>query len=109
MTADENVLERLRRRGEEVFTQISAELMSNPRFVKGMERALRGKEKMETAAARAIKTMSIPTRTEFKKAVRRIEALEQEVAALKKKAKKTSRQRKSAAGTRRKTATGKSG
>jgi hypothetical protein len=109
MTGDKNVLERLRRRGEEVFTQISAELMSNPRFVKGMERALRGKEKMEAAAARAIKTMNIPTGTEFKKAVRRIDALEEELAALKKKAKKTSRRGKSTARTRRKTTTRKSG
>jgi hypothetical protein len=105
MTIDKGLLERLRSRGEEVFTQISAELMSNPRFVKGMERALRGKEKMEEAAARAIRTMNIPTRTEFKKAVRRIEALEEELAALKKKTNRTPRRTKSTAGAGRKTAT----
>lgn len=109
MTIDKGLLERLRSRGEEVFTQISAELMSNPRFVKGMERALRGKQKMEEAAARAITTMNIPTRTEFKRAIRRIDALEEELAALKKRTKKASRPTKGTGRARRKTATRTSG
>jgi polyhydroxyalkanoate synthesis regulator phasin len=83
MTVDRNLLERLKDRGEEVLTQVSGELMSNPRFMKAMEGALRGKEKLEDAASRAIRTMNIPTRTEFKKALSRIDALEREVAALK--------------------------
>ena len=88
MTIDKNLLDRLKSRGEEVFTQVSAELMQNPRFMKAMEGALRGKEKVEDAVARAIKTMNVPTRTEFKKALKRIEALEKELAALKAKPKK---------------------
>jgi polyhydroxyalkanoate synthesis regulator phasin len=83
MTIDRRLLERLKDRGEEVLTQVSGELMSNPRFMKAMEGALRGKEKLEDAASRAIRTMNIPTRTEFKKALSRIDALEREVAALK--------------------------
>lgn len=83
MPIDNNLLNRLKSRGEEVFTQISAELMSNPRFMKAMEGALRGKEKVEDAAGQAIKTMNIPTRTEFKKALKRIGALEGEVEELK--------------------------
>jgi polyhydroxyalkanoate synthesis regulator phasin len=102
MTIDKNLLDRLKSRGEEVFTQVSAELMSNPRFMKAMEGALRGKEKAEDAVARAIKTMNIPTRTEFKRALRRIEALEEELAALKAKARKTTRRAKAKAGARRK-------
>jgi len=87
MTVDKSLLDRLRDRGEEVLTQVSGELMSNPRFMKAMERALRGKEKVEEAAAHAIKSMNIPTRTEFKKALSRIDALEREVQTLRSKAK----------------------
>jgi translation initiation factor 1 (eIF-1/SUI1) len=82
MTIDRDLIDRLKARGEEVFTQISAELMSNPRFVKAMEGAMKGKAAAEEAAARTIKGMNIPTRTEFRKAVRRIDALESEVAEL---------------------------
>jgi polyhydroxyalkanoate synthesis regulator phasin len=82
MTIDKDLIDRLRTRGEEMFTQVSAELMSNPRFMKAMEGAMRGKEAAEDAAARAIKSMNIPTRTEFKKALKRIDALEKDLATL---------------------------
>jgi polyhydroxyalkanoate synthesis regulator phasin len=88
MTNDKGLIDRLRARGEEVFTQVSAELMSNPRFMKAMEGALKGKERVDSAVARAIKSMNIPTRTEFKRALRRIDALEGEVADLEAKLKK---------------------
>ena len=87
MTIDHGLLGRLRSRGEEVLTQVSAELMSNPRFLKAMEGAARGKERLEEAVGRALKQMNVPTRTELKRAVSRIETLEREVAALKAKAK----------------------
>jgi polyhydroxyalkanoate synthesis regulator phasin len=94
MTIDGNLLARLRARGEEMLTQISSELMSNPRFVKAMQGAVRGKAKLEEAARRAVKSMNLPTRSEFKRAEARIEALEREVAALRAK-------RRSGAGGRR--------
>ncbi len=81
------LLDRLKERGEEVFTQLSGELMSNRHFVKAMEGAMRGKQKVDEAAARALKSMNVPTRTEFKKAVARIETLEEELAALRARAK----------------------
>jgi polyhydroxyalkanoate synthesis regulator phasin len=86
MTEARGVFERLRARGEEVFAQISNELMSNEHFVKAMQGAMRGKQKLDQAAARALKTMNVPTRTEFKRAVQRIEALERELADVKAKA-----------------------
>lgn len=86
MSEEGTVFDRLRARGEQVFAQVSGELMKNPQFVKAMQGALRGKEKLDEAAARALKTMNIPTRSEFKKALRRIEALEGELEALKVKA-----------------------
>jgi polyhydroxyalkanoate synthesis regulator phasin len=84
---DRSIFDRLKERGEEVFTQVSGELMSNQHFMKAMESALKGKEIVDQAAARALKTMNVPTRSDLKKALSRIETLEAEVAALKKKAK----------------------
>jgi len=78
-----NVFDRLRARGEEVLTQVSNDLMSNPQFVKALQAAMRGKEKLDAAAARALKTMNVPTRSEFKRALSRIETLEEQLAALK--------------------------
>jgi polyhydroxyalkanoate synthesis regulator phasin len=82
MTIDRGLIDRIRARGEEVFGQISGELMNNPRFMKAMEGAMRGREKVEEAVAAALKQMNVPTRTELKRAVGRIETLEREVAAL---------------------------
>ena len=87
MTVDRGLLDRIRIRGEEVLTLVSGELMSNPRFMKAMEGAVRGKEKLEEAVGQALKQMNVPTRTELKRALSRIETLEREVAALKAKGK----------------------
>jgi len=87
MTIDRGLLDRIRTRGEEVLTQVSAELMSNPRFAKAMEGALRGKEKVEKAAGKALRQVNVPTRSELKRALSRIESLEREVAALRAKVK----------------------
>jgi polyhydroxyalkanoate synthesis regulator phasin len=80
--ADDNLFERLKARGEEMFTQLSSQLMENPQFVKAMQGAIKGKEALDQAASRALRQMNIPTRSEFKKAVSRIETLEQELAEL---------------------------
>jgi polyhydroxyalkanoate synthesis regulator phasin len=82
MTIDRGLIDRIRARGEEVFSQLSGELMSNPRFMKAMEGALRGREKVEEAVTLALKQMNVPTRTELKRALGRIEALERELAGL---------------------------
>ena len=86
MTVDSGFLNRLRSRGEEVLTQVSAELSSNPRFMQAMAGALRGKEKLEQAVARVLRQMNVPSRGELKRALARIDALERDVAALKAKA-----------------------
>jgi hypothetical protein len=41
---------------------------------------MRGKEKLDEAVGRALKTMNVPTRSEFKRALSRIESLEAEIA-----------------------------
>lgn len=83
---DDSLFERLKARGEEMFTQVSAQLMENPQFVKAMQGALKGKQALDAAAARALRQMNIPTRSEFKKAVTRIESLEKELQELRAKA-----------------------
>jgi DNA-binding NarL/FixJ family response regulator len=75
-----SVFDILKERGEEVMNQISGELMQNPAFIKAMQSAIKGKEKLEDAATQALRGMNIPTRTEFKKALSKIESLERELA-----------------------------
>jgi septal ring factor EnvC (AmiA/AmiB activator) len=74
-----NVFAGLRAKGEELFGQITAELMANPRFLKAMETAFKGKAKFDEAVAQALKSANIPTRTEFKRALKRIDALERQL------------------------------
>jgi polyhydroxyalkanoate synthesis regulator phasin len=90
---DDSLIGRLKARGEEMFTQASAQLMQNPQFVKAMQVALKGKERLDEAAARALKQMNIPTRSEFKKAVARIESLERELAEVRAKAARSGKKR----------------
>ena len=78
--AGKGVFDFLRTKGSEVVTQVSEELMSNPSFLRALETAYRGKERLNGAVGHALKTMNVPTRSEFKRAVARIEALERELA-----------------------------
>ena len=94
----------LRSRGTALVAQVSDELMANPRFLRAMETAYRGKEKLDGAVGQALKTMNVPTRTEFKRAVARIEALERELEESRRAArKKPAATRRPAASRRRKT------
>jgi polyhydroxyalkanoate synthesis regulator phasin len=79
---DKSIFDRLKARGEEVLGQVTNELMQNEHFMKAMQGALEGKQKLDQAVGRALKTMNVPTRSELKRAVGRIEALEHEVADL---------------------------
>jgi polyhydroxyalkanoate synthesis regulator phasin len=99
MDQDDGFLNRLRSRGQEVLTQVSAELSQNPRFMQAMAGAMRGKEKLEEAVGRVLRQMNVPTRSELRRAVARIDALERELATLKarpraKRTGKTARPRK---------------
>lgn len=78
----DNVFSRLRSRSEEMLTQLSAELMSNPQFARAVQQALKGRQFLDDAAARALKQANIPSRSEFRRAVARVESLESEVAEL---------------------------
>jgi hypothetical protein len=85
LTEGRSMFDLLRARGEEFFNQVATELMGNPRFMSALQTAMRGKERLDQAAAQALKSMNVPTRTEFKRAVARIEALEKELEELKRK------------------------
>jgi hypothetical protein len=80
VTAQRGVFDFLRSRGEEFLAQVSNELLGNPRFLKAMQAAIRGKEWVDEAVAQALRTMNVPSRTEFKRALSRIETLERELA-----------------------------
>lgn len=83
MSEDTGFLNRLRERGHEYLTQVSAELSQNPRFMQAVAGAMRGKEKLEEAVGRVLRQMNVPTRSELKRAVARIDALERQLAARK--------------------------
>jgi len=85
---ERSVFDQLKARGEELLGQISGELMANPRFMKAMEKAWQGKQQVDKAVAKALKNMNIPTRSEFKRALGRIDRLEREVVGLKEQLKK---------------------
>jgi hypothetical protein len=99
---DNSIFGRLRARGEEFFSQISSELMKNPQFVSAMQAAVWGKEKLDEAVAQALKAMNVPSGTEFKRALDRIEALERQVSVRHRKlAGRAAQKAKMAAATRR--------
>ena len=80
MKEPRGVFDFLRTKGTEVMAQVSDELMKNPSFIRALETAYRGKERLNGAVGHALKTMNVPTRSEFKRALARIEALERELA-----------------------------
>lgn len=91
MSDADNIFQRIRSRGNEVFQQLSNELMANEHFVKAVQGAIRGKEKLDEAVGRALKTLNVPTRTELKKVQARLEAIEAELAGLRRAKAKASR------------------
>ena len=80
MRQPKDMFDFLRSKGTALVTQVSDELMSSPNFMRAVETAYRGKERLNGAVGQALKTMNVPNRSEFKKAVARIEALERELA-----------------------------
>src|SRR4029079_19289689 len=86
VTTQWSVVDFLRARSAELQTQVSHEIMYNQRVIQAMQAAVRGKEWIDDAVARALRTMNVPTRTEFKRAVARLDALERELAKTKRQA-----------------------
>jgi hypothetical protein len=80
---DRTLFDELKAKGEEFFTRMSGELMSNPNFTRAMQAAWWTKDRFDQAVVQALKTMRIPTREEFQRVRRRLEELEAEVDKLK--------------------------
>jgi hypothetical protein len=95
---DRTIFDELKARGEEFFTRMSGELMSNPNFTRAMQAAWWGKEKLDQAVAQALKGMRIPTRDEFDRVLRRVEQLADEVDRLKATSRASRRRAAAAAG-----------
>lgn len=76
----------VRSRGGALMSQVSEEAQKHPDFLKALGALYLTKQQIDKAVGSALKTMNIPTRTEFKRAVARIDALERELAELRAKA-----------------------
>jgi hypothetical protein len=68
------------KRGGAAAAQLSQSLMKNPAFVAAVATAYRGKERLDDAAAEALKKLNVPTRSEYKRLTARLEAVERELA-----------------------------
>ena len=79
MRDDDNILHRLRAKGEELLSQASGEIGKSPQLVAALQAAVWSKEKLDDAVQRAMKAMNVPTRTELQAALDRIETLERQV------------------------------
>jgi polyhydroxyalkanoate synthesis regulator phasin len=84
----------IRSRGEEFFTEVSNNLMSNPAFIEVLKKGVAAREEVDKRVAEALKTMNVASRKETAKLERRIEALESELADLKSKLKAVSGRKK---------------
>jgi hypothetical protein len=73
------IIDSMRSQGERLVGQVTSELMNNPRFVQAVQAAMKGKERLDDAAGRALKSMNVPTRSEFKRMQARLDALEVEL------------------------------
>ena len=100
MERDDGLLNRLRSRGQEVLTQVSAELSQNRRFMQAVAGAMRGKQKLEKAVGRALHQMNVPSRSEWNRVVARVESLEKELEAVKRARGRKASGRRRAAGPR---------
>lgn len=73
---EKSVFNKLKGKGEEMFSQVSSELVSNPLFMKAMERALKAKKTLDRTATTAMTAMNFPTTRDIEKINRRLDAIE---------------------------------
>jgi polyhydroxyalkanoate synthesis regulator phasin len=90
----DSLFSQIRSRGEEFFTEVSNNLMSNPAFIEVLKRGVAAKEEVDKRVAEALRTMNVASRKETARLEHRIEALEAELADLKSKAKAASGRKK---------------
>jgi len=79
----DSLFSQIRSRGEEFFTEVSNNLMSNPAFIEVLKKGVAAKEEVDKRVAEALKTMNLASRKEIAKLENRVLALEAELADLK--------------------------
>ena len=73
---EKGVFDKLKGKGEEVFTQISNEVISNPLFIKAFEKALKAKKRLDRTATTAMGAMNLPTTKDIHHINKRLDAIE---------------------------------
>lgn len=73
---DKSVFDKIKGKGEEVVSQISSELVSNPLFMKAVEGAMDAKKKLDKTATTAMSAMNFPTTKDIHKLNKRLDAIE---------------------------------
>ena len=82
----DSLFDQMKAKGEEFFTNVSNNLMSNPTFVEMVKKGFAAKEAVEREVGETMKKMNVATRKDIRKLEERIAALESELAEAREKA-----------------------
>lgn len=82
----DSLLQQLKARGEEFFTEVSNNLMANEAFIEVLKKGIAAKEAVDKQVTETMKRMNVATRKETSRLEQRIAALEADLAELKAKA-----------------------
>lgn len=86
MAEKESFLKKLKQKGEKKFTEITNEILSNPRFAsalgKAIQLAMQTKGKVDKNIQAILGAMNVPTRDDYDRLVERINALSKSVGEL---------------------------
>ena len=73
------MLDTVMKKGEEIFQNVSGQLLEKPAVAKAFEAAMVGKSKAEEGFATALKKMNVQSRSEFRGLRARVDRLEGQV------------------------------
>lgn len=83
MAEKESLFQRLKQKGEKKFSEITNEILSNPRFAsalgKAIQLAMQTKGKMDKNVQAILGSMNVPTRDDYDRLAERINALSKSV------------------------------
>jgi len=87
----DSLFDQIRARGEAFLTDVSNNLMANPRFVEMLKKGMEAKEAIDQQVTEALKKMNVANRREVKSLEHRVTTLEAELHDLKEKISKPAR------------------
>ncbi len=90
----ESLFDQIRARGEGFLTEVSNNLMSNPRFLEMLKKGVAAKDEIDKRVADGLRAMNVVTRKDVQKLEARLADLEREVEALRAKPARKSASRK---------------